>query len=208
MVLWHLFTCFNVTKMRTQFKSWEYILNLKSQYMFFIVLLFCCLWMWWGGLHTNSTIKFADDTAVVRMITSGDKSACKEEVQNTVEWCDENNLAVFLQKQKELIVGFRKHRATENTSIYLWGDKMKRISSSWIIGIHITGELSWTLNTSFLKKKKKGTSAQNASTSPVTCWKMSIHTAERNLATASQSDRTDAHQSEKPYSMKPKLPNK
>ncbi len=45
---------------------------------------------------------------------------------------------------------------------------------------------------------KKGTSAQNTSTSSVNCWKMSLDTAERNRTSASRSDRTAEHQSEKP----------
>ena len=44
--------------------------------------------------------KFADDTTVIDCIKGGDESACRREIENLAEWCN-NNI-------KELIVGFRR----------------------------------------------------------------------------------------------------
>ena len=47
------------------------------------------------AMHTsNSIIKFADDTTVVGLITSNDKTAYREEVKALGVWCQENNLTL------------------------------------------------------------------------------------------------------------------
>lgn len=109
--------------------SWEQNLNLWLQYLLLIVL-FCFPRIWWEcvGLNTNSTITFADDTTVAKSKPA--KKRCKILLSGVMR-----TIWLFLRKQKELIVGFGRHRATENTSIYLWGDELERISSSWITGI-------------------------------------------------------------------------
>jgi hypothetical protein len=51
--------------------------------------------------HTsNSIIRFADDTTMVGRITNNDKT----EVRALVEWCQENNLYLNVNKTKELIM--------------------------------------------------------------------------------------------------------
>ena len=43
---------------------------------------------------TNTKVKSADNTTVVGLITKGDESAYREEVQRLAEWCSENNLSL------------------------------------------------------------------------------------------------------------------
>jgi len=47
-------------------------------------------------------------TTVVRLITKGDESAYREEVQRLTEWCTENNLSLNIKKTKELIIDDKK----------------------------------------------------------------------------------------------------
>ena len=47
---------------------------------------------------TNTIVQFADDTTVVGLITGGDESAYRDEVQRLVEWCAANNLTALIQK--------------------------------------------------------------------------------------------------------------
>ena len=49
---------------------------------------------------SNLIVKFADDTTVVGLISKGDETAFREEVQN---WCTENNLALNAKKTKEIM---------------------------------------------------------------------------------------------------------
>lgn len=51
--------------------------------------------------NTNTIVKFADDMTVVGLITKGDESAYREEVQRLTEWCTENNLILNIEKQKQ-----------------------------------------------------------------------------------------------------------
>ena len=57
---------------------------------------------------SNITVKFADDTTVIGLISNNDESAYREEVQHLTVWCANNNLALNTKKTKELIVDYRK----------------------------------------------------------------------------------------------------
>ena len=41
---------------------------------------------------TNTIVKYADDTAVIGLISGGDEATYREEVSRLVEWCKVNNL--------------------------------------------------------------------------------------------------------------------
>jgi len=57
---------------------------------------------------SNITVKFADDTAVVVLISGNDEKAYLEEVANLSLWCQDNSLMLNVSKTKELIVDFRR----------------------------------------------------------------------------------------------------
>ena len=57
--------------------------------------------------HDPNTIKFADNTTVVGMITDND-GPYREEVRDLAGWCQNNNLSLNLTKTKEMIVDYRK----------------------------------------------------------------------------------------------------
>jgi hypothetical protein len=49
---------------------------------------------------SNSIIKFADNTTVVGLITNNDETAYREEVRALLEWCQENNLSLNVNKNE------------------------------------------------------------------------------------------------------------
>ena len=53
---------------------------------------------------SNTTIKFADDTTMVGLITDNDETAYREEVNDLTMWCKDNNLSLSVIKTKEMIV--------------------------------------------------------------------------------------------------------
>jgi hypothetical protein len=55
------------------------------------------------AMHTSNSIKCADDTPVVGLISNNDEIAYREEVRSLVEW------SLNVNKMKELIMDFRKH---------------------------------------------------------------------------------------------------
>ncbi|KAK3568591.1 hypothetical protein QTP86_009402 [Hemibagrus guttatus] len=54
---------------------------------------------------STNIIEFADDTAVVGLISNNDKTAYLEEIKNLETWCQDNNLLLNISKT-ELIVDF------------------------------------------------------------------------------------------------------
>ena len=58
---------------------------------------------------SSSIFKFADDTTVVGRIAKDDMEYRKE-IENLVNWCNENNLSLNVNKMKEIIIDFRKCR--------------------------------------------------------------------------------------------------
>lgn len=58
--------------------------------------------------HSNTIVKFTYNTIVVRLISEGDESTYRSEVDRMTVWCKDNNLLLNVIKTKELIVYFRK----------------------------------------------------------------------------------------------------
>jgi hypothetical protein len=50
--------------------------------------------------HSNTIIKFADDTTVVGLITNHDETAYMEEVKDLAVWCQDNNPLLNVIKTK------------------------------------------------------------------------------------------------------------
>jgi hypothetical protein len=71
----------------------------------------------WPG--TTNTIKLADNTAVVGLITDNE-TTYREVVRDLAGWCQNNNLSLNVTKTKERIEDNRKRR-TEHTPILING---------------------------------------------------------------------------------------
>jgi hypothetical protein len=52
----------------------------------------------WPRPHRKSIFKFADDTTVVGLITNNDETPYRKEVGALVEWCQEDNLLLNVNK--------------------------------------------------------------------------------------------------------------
>ncbi|KAK3508817.1 hypothetical protein QTP70_009615 [Hemibagrus guttatus] len=103
--------------------------------------------------NSNIFIKYADDTTVVGRISNNDESAYREEIQSLSAWCSMNNLTLNATKTKELIVDFGKSNSSRHSPIYINWSEVERVSSFKFLGVHISENLSWHLNTSTLVRK-------------------------------------------------------
>lgn len=65
----------------------------------------------------NTIIKFADDTALVGLITKDDDTAYRDDVIQLTERCDRNYLTLNTRKTKEVIIDFLRYKA-EPPSLY------------------------------------------------------------------------------------------
>lgn len=102
---------------------------------------------------SNTIIKFADDTTIVGLISNRDETAYRDEVCKLTRWCTENNLTLNIKKTKELIIDFRQH-SEDLSPLTIRGEVVERVSSFKFLGVHISENLTWTVNTNALVKKK------------------------------------------------------
>ncbi|KAM9783542.1 mitochondrial import inner membrane translocase subunit tim16 isoform 1-T1 [Syngnathus typhle] len=100
----------------------------------------------------NRIVKFADDTTLVGLITKGDETQYRLEVDLLTTWCGDNNLLLNVDKTKEIVVDFRKGH-TQHLPLTIDGAVMERVSSARFLGVHISEDLSWSTNTTSLTKK-------------------------------------------------------
>ena len=113
------------------------------------------------SLYTNSCtsshqsvklLKFADDTTLFGLISGGDESAYRWEIDHLVTWCSQNNLDLNPLKTVEIIVDYRKNPAP-STPIILCGSPVDSVESCRFLGTIITQDLKWELNIRSLIKK-------------------------------------------------------
>ncbi|KAM4594391.1 uncharacterized protein V3H82_000764 [Fundulus diaphanus] len=100
----------------------------------------------------NHIVKFADDTTLVGLITKGDETQYRLEVDHLTTWCRDNNLLLNVSKTKEVVVDFRRgHTQHLPLTIELFLPVMRCCTK--FLGVHISEDLSWTTNTASLAKR-------------------------------------------------------
>ncbi|KAK3512849.1 hypothetical protein QTP70_028918 [Hemibagrus guttatus] len=87
---------------------------------------------------SSTNIKFADDTAVVGLISTNDETAYTEEIKNLDTWCQDNNLLLNVSKTKELIVDFSTKQERNYQSLIINGTPVEKVDSFRYLGVHIT----------------------------------------------------------------------
>ena len=98
----------------------------------------------WTPTHpSNTIIRFADNAMV--LISGGDETAYRDEVNKLAGWCSQHNLLLNTSKTKEMVIDLRKHKG-EPAPLYINRDCVQRVSSFKFLWTHITKDLSWTAN--------------------------------------------------------------
>lgn len=67
-------------------------------------------------------------------------------------WCEDNNLTLNLDKTKEIVVDFRRAHI-QHPLVVIIGTAVERVTGTKLLGVHITEDLSWSINTTSLHKK-------------------------------------------------------
>ena len=96
--------------------------------------------------------KFADDSTLIGLISGGDVSAYRWEIDHLMTWCGQNNLELNALKTVEMVVDFRRNPAPP-TPITLRDSPVDTAESFRFLGTIISQDLKWELNISSLTKR-------------------------------------------------------
>ncbi|KAK3571332.1 hypothetical protein QTP86_007555 [Hemibagrus guttatus] len=107
-----------------------------------------------SGHQSVKLLKFADNTTLVGLISDGDESAYRGEMDHLVSWCSMNNLELNSLKTVEMIVDFRKDPAPL-PPVILCDSPVTSLESFRFLGTTITQELKWEQNISSLTKAQQ-----------------------------------------------------
>ncbi|KAK3562612.1 hypothetical protein QTP86_002148, partial [Hemibagrus guttatus] len=105
-----------------------------------------------SGHQSVKLLKFADDTTLIGLISDGNESAYRGEIDRLVSWCSTNNLELNSLKTVEMTVDFRKDPA-HRPPVILCDSPVSSAESFCFLGTTITKELKWAQNISSLTKK-------------------------------------------------------
>ncbi|KAK3519597.1 hypothetical protein QTP86_003186 [Hemibagrus guttatus] len=105
-----------------------------------------------SGHQSVKLLKFADDTTLIGLISDGNESAYRGEIDRLVSWCSTNNLELNSLKTVEMTVDFRKDPAPR-PPVILCDSPVSSAESFCFLGTTITKELKWAQNISSLTKK-------------------------------------------------------
>ncbi|KAK3507241.1 hypothetical protein QTP70_012140 [Hemibagrus guttatus] len=104
-------------------------------------------------VHASKSTKFAEDTTVIGLIRGNDETAYREEIQHLVTWYGDNYLELNTRKTEEVVVDFRHAGNHTHAPIHINGAAIERGPSFKLLGVHISEDLTWSVNASFLVKK-------------------------------------------------------
>ncbi len=89
-------------------------------------------------------VKYADDTIIVGLLDENDENCENEyrkEIDNFVEWCNDNFLNLNVKKTKEIIVDFRKNKE-EISPIVINGENVEIVNEYKYLGCIVNNKLS------------------------------------------------------------------
>ena len=98
---------------------------------------------------SNHFIKFADDTTVVGLVTNNEETQYRQEVENLVTWCKNNNLSLNVDKTKEMVI----RGPSVHIPLTINGTAVEKVHSIKFLGMYIGDDLKWSTNTSAVTKK-------------------------------------------------------
>ena len=98
-----------------------------------------------SGADSCPIVKFADDTAMVGLITNDESSQYINEINKFVGYCQDNFLELNVSKTQEMVIDFRTNKCIPD-SIIISDSPVERVHSYKYLGVVINDKLSWSDN--------------------------------------------------------------
>ena len=76
-------------------------------------------------------------------ISNNDETEYRNEIENLVNWCGNNNLSLSVNKTKEIVIDFRKSKE-KHAPVHINGDEVESVENFMFLGVQITNNLSWS----------------------------------------------------------------
>ena len=106
--------------------------------------------------HVRTKIlKFANDTTVIGLITNSGESEYRDQVNKLINWCNDNNLELNINKTKEIIVDFRRKKYSPPLPLVIDGRTVEIVKHFKFVGSTISSNLKWELKTHVVNIVKK-----------------------------------------------------
>ena len=96
--------------------------------------------------------KFLDDTAIVACVRDGQEGEYRGLVEDFVQWCKLNHLQLNTSKTKEMVVDFRRSKAT-TLPVSIEGVNVEVVDTYKYLGVLLDNKLDWSANTDAIYKK-------------------------------------------------------
>lgn len=97
-------------------------------------------------------VKFADDTAMVGLITNDDSSQYVNEINRFLDYCQDNFLELNVSKTKELVIDFRTNKCISDP-IVISDSPVERVHTYKYLGVVVNDKLSWSDNIDLIMSK-------------------------------------------------------
>ncbi|PIK41222.1 hypothetical protein BSL78_21929 [Apostichopus japonicus] len=101
---------------------------------------------------TCPLIKFADDTALVGLITGDDGGEYLSQINWFVDYCDQHFLELNVEKTKEMVIDFRKGDH-EPPPVVIKDLAVNRVSSYKYLGVVLDDQLNWHDHIDYLVRR-------------------------------------------------------
>ena len=87
--------------------------------------------------------KYVDDTTLFEVCEHNCKSnKLQSSAEDMVQWCNRNKMAINEKKTKEMIINFARKKEPV-PDLVIKGEKIERVTSSKLLGLIISSNLSW-----------------------------------------------------------------
>jgi hypothetical protein len=106
-----------------------------------------------GSAPHTYVIKYADDTAIIGLISENDEHHYRNTISDFITSCDNDGLHLNVKKTKEMIIDFRKKKPSKINPITIRGESIELCDRYKYLGLTISDDLTWKENTEVTRKK-------------------------------------------------------